>query len=108
MNMQELWTKLSSVVELSRRIVGLAEKKDWAQLAGLDQQRRCLLEDILSNAPVSELDERVKQDLQLVAQLNDQALRLCAESRRSLTTCSFSTSANPTITGLFPVLFEPI
>lgn len=83
--MQEQWTKLSSIVDLSGRIVRLAEQKDWAELARLDRQRRRMLEDIFSSVPVSELDERVKQELQLVAQLNDQALRLCAESRKSLT-----------------------
>lgn len=76
--------KLAAAVELSNRIVQVAEEKDWHQLGRLDQQRKGLLEDVFSDASRLKADSELKRAVQKIIQLNEQALHLCAESRESL------------------------
>ena len=76
---QNLW----SAVELSEQITRLAQKGDWQQMAQLDQQRFRLLEALFSDQAVAILDEDVRLQLQNIVELNDQALKFCAESKAS-------------------------
>jgi hypothetical protein len=76
--------KLSSAIDLSNRILELADAQEWAQVEQLDGERMELLKAVFSDPDLDRTDPEIRSQLQQVLQLNDQAVGICSNAREGL------------------------
>ncbi len=77
-------SKLDLAIDLSRRIIGLAQQKDWAELQRLDRDRMQLLEEIFSSNPDHSQDDETAARLRELIDLNNEAMELCAQAKQGV------------------------
>jgi len=73
-------------VDLSRQIVSLAQQQDWPQMERLDHERMQLLKDIFSDQSLDSEEAGIKQQLQSIVDLNDEAMELCSQAKDDMLT----------------------
>jgi hypothetical protein len=74
--------KFDKALQLSRRIVQLADSGSWDEMQRLDQERKSVLEDLFAT-DTSELPD-VKEKIEQIIRLNDQAMERCSKAKESL------------------------
>ncbi|MCP3671260.1 MAG: flagellar protein FliT [Gammaproteobacteria bacterium] len=84
--MDHLQENIRLAVDLSRQIVDLAQQQDWPQMERLDQERMQLLKEIFSEQSLDSEESGIKQQLQSIVDLNDQAVGICSQVKDSMLT----------------------
>ncbi|MES9863614.1 MAG: hypothetical protein ABW157_21740 [Candidatus Thiodiazotropha sp. LLP2] len=79
--MSQLQQNLIQAIELSQRIVDLAQDSAWAEMEEMDHQRKPVLESIFSDADFKVNPGKYEVQMDKIVNLNNQALTLCADAK---------------------------
>jgi hypothetical protein len=82
--MSHFQENLNQVLDLSQRIINLAQASDWTQVEQLDRQRKQILETLFNDQEFQANIEQYQQQVQDILALNDQALTCCSNTRKSM------------------------
>lgn len=82
--MSKLQQNLTQALELSQRIVDLAQESAWAEMEEVDRQRKPVLESLFRDAEFKINPDNYQLQMQKIVALNEQALTLCADAKGEL------------------------
>ncbi len=84
--MDHLQENIRLAVDLSQQIFDLAKQHNWSQMERLDHERMELLKEIFSDQSLDSEESGIKQQLQCIVDLNDQAMQICSQFKDNMLT----------------------